>query len=711
MPGNDAPTSWRSALLSEGHGLAVVAVRDGRVHELNAPARELFHGIVVGTKLEELFEESCRPAASEAVSRESSSSTTTLQVKHARGPLRVRFLVLSGPDEKLLIAAASGVGLADELGGNLMAANSELAKLARELSRRIDEFDTIKQALVRADEAARSLRAELDELGRASNAVSEAVADLPQSDVSAVLTMIALQARALTHADYVALGIGTDEATPFHPWVFLGVPQETAHAIGRFPRPVGTLGTVARKGELVRVADVHRHPDFQGLPPHHFELESFLGVPIQYRGRSVGNLYLGKKSGAPEFSEQDERLIRALASRVAVAIETALLYTSESLQRQWLQNNIDQMPDGVLLYDEHGRLKARNQAIAELVCAEPGRTDPYGNEATFDAREPDGRITPPDELPIVRAIRDEEATFRRELLLRRRDGDFVPVWVSTVPVRDPKDRLSGVVMVVSDISAHRELERLREEWAAVVAHDLRQPLGAIAMTAEAELRLHSGELAEHERRAFERIRSASERLSRMVADLSDASLIESRRLSIEPRSVDVHALVGSVVESLSEATAAYDVRIQAEPGETAWVDPDRIHQVLANLISNAAKYGQSGTEITIEVAAHDDFLELIVTNHGPGIASEDLPFLFGRFTRADDPRRPRAPGLGLGLYIAKGLVEAHGGKIWAESVPGDTTRFHFTMPREVSPAHPRLAHEAAPWRAHQRGRTRRPRVS
>ena len=602
MPGSDAPTSWRSALLSDGHGLAVVAVRDGRVHELNAPARELFEGIAVGTELDELFEESCRPKAREALSREVSSATTSLQVRHSRGPLGVRFLVLSGPDEKLLVAGASGVGYTDEVGTNLMGADGELARLAGELSRRIHEFDTVRQASLRADEAERSLRAELEALGHASNAVSEAVADLPQSDVSAVLTMIALQARALTQADYVALGIGTDEATPFHPWVFIGVSQETAHAIGRFPRPVGTLGTVARKGEVVRVADVHRHPDFRRLPPHHFAMESFLGVPIHYRGKPVGNLYLGKKPGSPEFSERDERLVRTLATRVAVAIETALLYTSESLQRQWLQNNIDQMPDGVLLYDERGRVKAKNQAAAEFVRAEPGRTDPYGNEAILEAREPDGRITPPDELPIVRAVRDQEATIRRELLLRRRDGDFVPVWVSTVPVRDVKDRLSGVVMVVQDISAQRELEHLREEWAAVVAHDLRQPLGTIAMTADAELRLHSGDLQEHERRAFERIRSASGRLTRMISDLSDASLIESHRVSIEPRSVDVRALVGSVVESVSDTTGAYDVRIQAGPEEKAWVDPDRIHQVLANLVSNAVKYGNPGTEIGIEVA-------------------------------------------------------------------------------------------------------------
>ena len=124
--------------------------------------------------------------------------------------------------------------------------------------------------------------------------------------------------------------------------------------------------------------------------------------------------------------------------------------------------------------------------------------------------------------------------------------------------------------------------------------------------------------------------------------------------------------------------------------------------MLANLLTNAAKYGQLGTEIGIEVGARDDYVEVTVTNYGAGIALDELPFLFGKFARAHDARRTRAPILGLGLYIAKGLVEAHSSRIWAESVPGDTTRFHFTMPRKVSPESARLPDEEASLRTRRR---------
>ena len=472
----------------------------------------------------------------------------------------MRFLVLSGPDEKLLVAGASGVGYTDEVGTNLIGADSELARLAGELSRRIHEFDTVRQASLRADEAERSLRAELEALGHASNAVSEAVAELPQSDVTAVLTMIALQARALTQADYVALGIGTDEATPFHQWVFIGVSQETAHAMDVFRGRSAPWEQLLGRERWFASQTCTVTPTSEGFPRITSRWRAFSASrytiatsrsAISTSARSADLRVLGARRAArPHAGNESRRRDRdraALHERKPPATVATEQHGSDARWR--------------LLYDERGRVKAKNQAAAEFVRAEPGRTDPYGNEAILEAREPDGKITRPDELPIVRAVQDQEATIRRELLLRRRDGDFVRVWVSTVPVRDVKDRLSGVVMVVQDISTQRELERLREEWAAVVAHDLRQPLGTIAMTADAELRLHSGDLQEHERRAFERIRSASGRLTRIITDLSDASLIESHRMSIEPRSVDVHALVGSVVESISDTTGAYDVRI------------------------------------------------------------------------------------------------------------------------------------------------------
>jgi signal transduction histidine kinase len=227
--------------------------------------------------------------------------------------------------------------------------------------------------------------------------------------------------------------------------------------------------------------------------------------------------------------------------------------------------------------------------------------------------------------------------------------------------------------------AKRELERLRDEWAAVVAHDLRQPVSTISLAAQSVSRFHQ-QMPENEARALARIRTATARLNRMIDDLTDASLIDSKRLALEREDVDVAAMTSSLVESLREITAGHDVHTHIAPDTHAWVDADRIHQVMTNLISNAVKYGSPETAIDIDAAQHDGSVEVTVTNEGPGIPQAQLSGLFGKFSRTSTTKQSRRAGLGLGLYIAKGLVEAHGGTLWAESSVGATTSFHFTVP-------------------------------
>jgi len=192
--------------------------------------------------------------------------------------------------------------------------------------------------------------------------------------------------------------------------------------------------------------------------------------------------------------------------------------------------------------------------------------------------------------------------------------------------------------------------------------------------------LRGGTLPERDLEVLERMRRASARLTRMINDLLDASRIEARRLSLDRRIIDLSALVDRVVEGLTMTTASQRIVVTAEPHLEAFCDADRIEQVLENLVTNAVKYGELGSPIQVEVIDRRDEIEIVVANRGPGIAADQLPGLFARFGRIEETSVARKPGVGLGLYISKGLVEAQGGRIWAESVPGDTTTFHFTVP-------------------------------
>jgi PAS domain S-box-containing protein len=368
---------------------------------------------------------------------------------------------------------------------------------------------------------------------------------------------------------------------------------------------------------------------------------------------------------------------RAEAARAAISRETARLYADEARQRAWLRSLVDQMPEGVVILDGAGRIVMTNRAVSSFVSEGAGDAEPEA--PILDLLQPNGCPLLAAELPAARALERGESSVGLELSLRDAHGAVVPVLVSAAPIRADDGAITGATLLVQDITRLKELERLREEWASVVAHDLRQPVSAISLSVESLKAMSAPEIPERSARAIARIRSAATRLGRMVDDLFDASRIEAHRLSVSPRAVDLCALVSTLVEGLRAATGDHEIVVDVPGGQSAFIDPDRIQQVLTNLITNAAKYGEAGTAIRVEAREHDGLVDLAVTNRGPGIPAEEIPTLFSRFGRTRRAQAGGTPGTGLGLYIAKGLVEAHGGRIWVDSTPGQSTTFHVTV--------------------------------
>jgi PAS domain S-box-containing protein len=296
------------------------------------------------------------------------------------------------------------------------------------------------------------------------------------------------------------------------------------------------------------------------------------------------------------------------------------------------------------------------------------------------------------ELTIERA-RDEDRAALRDVLqgkslptaatrqICRKDGKPIWIEVERVPLENSAGQRIGFEGIVKDVTAQKELEREREEWLSLIAHDLRQPITIVlgyAMMLAKELAAH-GNAAEI--KAVNYIVTATQNLSQMIGDLLDVSRIETRRLAIQPELIDVAALIKGVAERFAPSLGGHQLRIKAggviPPIEA---DPSRIEQVLGNLLTNAVKYGYESSEIRVEYACRDDLVEIAVINEGEGVAPDELPHLFSRFHRSRRAREQNIPGLGLGLYIAKGLVETHGGRIWVESVAHQTTAFRFTLP-------------------------------
>ncbi|WP_437338038.1 PAS domain S-box protein [Sorangium sp. So ce394] len=639
---------------------------DGTIQSWN-PAAERLYGYGAGEAIGKKLPILCPP--------ERAGEAEAILARLRRGERVERFEAVSrtkdGRDIDIEVTASSIVDASGRITG--------VSTICRDIGRR----RAMEAAVASAHAAEWRLRAQLEAVGAACAAVSETLANQPRSEsgMRAVLEVIARHAKEISGADYASLGVGEDGRRPFDAWVPSGVPAEQIARIGAIPRPVGVLGAVGRDGRPIRLDDVRAHPDFIGLPPHHPPIEAFLGVPLRFRGRSVGRLYLGKRPGRPPFTEDDERAATLLADRTCSSIETARLCRVEANERRRLEAVVEQMPEAAILVDAEGRLITCNRLALQYVSRAAGELDPWGNAVLFDPRTPRGEPVGWADRPLTRALHRGEVVTGAEGLLCREGGDLVPVLVNAAPVRSDDGEIEGAVAVFQDISALKEMERQRQAWIGIIAHDLRQPIQVIATASQLLYARSGGQLVADGEKQLGRIASSVERLRRMIDDLLDASRIEAHELTLDRSPVDLRAQLGEIVEKSTAATAGHAVRLEVR-GDVPDVlaDPGRLEQIVTNLLSNAAKYGQTNGDIAVAVSADRSFAQIAVTNWGRGIAEASLPHLFKRFSRVaeGDPRRVR--GVGLGLYITKGLVEAHGGTIAVESTPGGATTFRFSLP-------------------------------
>jgi PAS domain S-box-containing protein len=220
--------------------------------------------------------------------------------------------------------------------------------------------------------------------------------------------------------------------------------------------------------------------------------------------------------------------------------------------------------------------------------------------------------------------------------------------------------------------------RMREDLVAIVSHDLRNPLSAITMSTtllRAALPVDS-----RATKLLETIARSSERMKRLISDLLDMASIDAGRLAVDPQPQAAGVLLQEVVEMLQPLASDKSLRLEASeitPGLAARADRERIVQVLSNLVGNAIKFTREGGSIVLSACRDGDAMRFSVSDTGQGISAEQMHHLFDRYWQA---KRDGRLGIGLGLSIAKGIVEAHGGRIWAESSAGQGTTFHFTLP-------------------------------
>lgn len=256
--------------------------------------------------------------------------------------------------------------------------------------------------------------------------------------------------------------------------------------------------------------------------------------------------------------------------------------------------------------------------------------------------------------------------------------------VNAGAIRGQNGRVEGAVMVFHDVTRLRRLERAREEFVANVSHELRTPLSHIRGYVETLLAGAKDDPA-HATRFLEAIARNATRLELLIQDLLAISELESARVQLHLQPVALHQFIEDVLSSFKDRAAARGVKLlNASPDLTVSADPERLQQVFANLLDNAIKYGRENGTVTVRARpAQDRLIEVAVQDDGPGIPTEALDRIFERFYRVDKARSRAHGGTGLGLAIVKHIIQAHGGKVWAESAPGKGATFYFTLPRPM----------------------------
>ena len=536
-------------------------------------------------------------------------------------------------------------------------------------------------ALQEADELRReiaTLRDRLSRLSKASLRITEYL------DHDAVLQGVIDEARLLTDARYGAL-LAFGASGSIETLITSGITPEERGRLGDLPKGLGLLQYLNEVEEPLRLANIASHPRSIGFPKGHPTMRTFLGTPVRYQGESLGNIYLTEKEGGREFTADDEESLVMFASQAAVVIANARRYTEEHRAKDYLEALVNTSPVGVSVFDaKTGDLVSLNQESRRIVrgLRAPGRSQAeILSVLTF--RRPDGREIPLAEMPTERALKSGKTVRAEEIIIELPDGQTVTTVVNATPIFSREGEVVSVVATVQDMTPLEDLERLRAEFLGMVSHELRTPLTTIKGSA-ATLLTASSTLSPAEMRDFFRIiDEQADHMRGLISDLLDVTRIEAGSLSVTPEPTAVAALVNQAREVFLRGGARNSIEVDLPPDlPRIGADRQRMMQVLTNLLSNATKYSPDQSAIRVSASVEDVYVAISVSDKGRGVPVERLPHLFRKYSRIDSEDLGRhLAGEGLGLAICKGIVEAHGGRIRAESDgQGLGTRFTFTVP-------------------------------
>ncbi len=441
------------------------------------------------------------------------------------------------------------------------------------------------------------------------------------------------------------------------------IPEQTSYTHFHIPHLANKLHQVALE---------------TGLP-----LRQVVALPMSIGRELIGVLYVFRAHGGT-FTPDDRQILSSFADQAAIAVHNAQLYQQMAQDKRRLDAILEYNADGVMILDAGQRITVFNRALAEMT----GWTTAEAIGRHHDEIVVWSRLD--TSMDLARAVAGgwplAQSASSKSLLyaegdVRRRNGGTVSVGITYAPLVDREGRLVNIVADVRDITRFREADRLKSTFVSIVSHELKTPVATILGYAETLARPDAHWSPAVAREMAETITDEARRLDRLITDLLDVSRLQAGALPMRVEAVDVAALAQRVAERFQIQTTAHQIIVHFPDNQAAVAgDALRIEQVLDNLVSNAIKYSPQGGRIRISGQVRQSRMVISISDEGIGIPATEQGRIFDAFYRVDDRSTRKTGGAGLGLFLARAIVERLGGEIWVDSAPGQGSTFHIALP-------------------------------
>ena len=520
------------------------------------------------------------------------------------------------------------------------------------------------------------LRQRLTKLSDASVRINESL------EFNVVLQEVIDNARYLTNARYGVIS-AIDSAGGLDALLTSGTTEEEHLTLIELPGGMRIFDHFSKIPGPLRVDNYYEYAESVGLDGW-LPITAFAGLaaPIKHGGESVGIIWLGHDREEKKFSQEDVEIIVMFASQAAMVISNARRYRDVQRARTDLETLINTSPVGVAVFDARtgAPLSFNREAVRIIEVLRTPEDPPEALLEIMTIRRADGREVSLSDMSMVQVLGTGETVRAEEVVFHVPDGRSVAALINATPILSAEGEVESLVVTMQDMTPLEELERMRAEFLATVSHELRTPLatvrGSVTALLEEPSDIHPAEMRQFHRIILEQ----TDRMRALIADLLDVARIETGTLPVSPEPTDFRILTGEAENAFRIGGNRQYLQIDI-PQDLPWVmaDKSRILQVLGNLLSNAARYSPESSSITVSARMGDLQVFVSVSDEGRGILAESLPHLFRKFSRLE--AEEQGGDTGLGLAVCKGIVEAHGGRIWAESAgPGLGARFTFTIP-------------------------------